>query len=393
MWRAIHAIVSVQIIHRTSAKNKAMSRPLSPKALPADAPAPREGGDAVDEFIRRRKKATINDVASLARVSKKTVSRVINNSPSVRPDTRDQVNEIIARIGFRPDPQARGLASRRSFLIGLIYDNPNAQYVVNMQMGALDSLRGSGMELVVHPCDRNVDSFIDDVREFIELQRLAGVILLPPIAEDRRLLALMEELGVPFIRVTARAGDKNDPPLRTPEIVSRDSDGCAEAGEHLAELGHKRIAFINGNQLYPSAHERRAGFDLGLARHGVKIALELDQPGDYSFDAGYEAAGKILDHPDRPTAIICCNDQMAAGAYHAAYERDLKIPADLTIIGFDDADVATRIYPPLTTVRLPTRDMARVAAESLINGEMTTKTSVVFQAKLMKRGSSGPAKA
>ena len=112
------------------------------------------------------------------------MSRVINNSPSVREETREQVNDIIARIGFRPDPQARGLAFRRAFLFGLIYDNPNAQYIVNMQAGALDALRGTGMELVVHPCDRNGGNFLDDIREFIEVQRLAGVILLPPIAED-----------------------------------------------------------------------------------------------------------------------------------------------------------------------------------------------------------------
>ncbi len=374
-----------------------MSRSLTPKLpAPSTAAASASGanlaGDPVEEFIRRRKKATINDVAHLARVSKKTVSRVINNSPSVRQDTRDQVNEIITRIGFRPDPQARGLAFRRSFLIGLIYDNPNAQYVVNMQMGALDSLRGTGNELVVHPCDRHADSFVEEIREFIELQRLAGVILLPPIAEDARLLALMEELDVPFIRVTARPGEQNDPPIHTPQIVSRDREGCAEAGEHLASLGHKRIGFINGNMLYPSAHERRAGFDEGLKAHGLAIAADLDEPGDYSFDSGHRAASKILGHAQRPTAIICCNDQMAAGAYHAAYELGLSIPGDLTIMGFDDADVATRIWPPLTTVRLPTRDMGKTAAEQLVHGEMTNRTSLVFQAKLMVRGSSGPAK-
>ncbi len=356
------------------------------------AAAPREGGlDAVEEFIRRRKKATINDVANLARVSKKTVSRVINNSPSVKPDTRDQVNAIIARIGFRPDPQARGLAFRRSFLIGLIYDNPNAQYVVNMQTGALDGLRGTGTELVVHPCDRLADSFVADIREFIEVQRLAGVILLPPIADDRRLLALMDDLEIPFIRVTARPGERNDPPLHTPQIVSRDREGCAEAAEHLVSLGHKRIGFIQGNLQYPSAHERRAGFELGLGRHGIKIPPELDVPGDYSFDSGYEAAKRLLAQSPRPTAIIASNDQMAAGAYHAAYEAGLTIPADLTVVGFDDADVATRIYPPLTTVRLPTREMARTAADSLVNGAMNDDTSIVFQAKLMIRGSSGPA--
>lgn len=352
----------------------------------------RDIGDAIEDFIRRRKKATINDVASLAGVSKKTVSRVINNSPSVRPDTRDQVNEIIARIGFRPDPQARGLAFRRSFLFGLIYDNPNATYVVNMQMGALDSLRGSGLDLVVHPCDRHADNFIDDIREFIEMQRLAGVILLPPIAEDRKLLDLMEELDTPVIRVTARPGDRNDPPIHTAQIVSNDRAGCAEGGDHLAALGHKRIAFINGNPAYPSAHERRAGFEEGLRRNGLEIAPDLDEPGDYSFEAGIAAATKLLKTANAPTAIIACNDQMAAGAYHAAYGLGLKIPEDVTIIGFDDADVATRIYPPLTTVRLPIRDMARTATETLMSGEMTEQTSIVFQSKLIIRGSSGPAK-
>lgn len=342
--------------------------------------------DPVEDFLKRRKKATINDVASLARVSKKTVSRVINNSPSVRGETRDQVNDIIARIGFRPDPQARGLAFRRAFLVGLIYDNPNAQYIVNMQMGALDSMRGSGMELVVHPCDRNGDNFIDDVREFIEVQRLAGVILLPPIAEDRRLIALMEELDVPLIRVTARPGEENDPPIRTPQIVSRDRAGCAMGAEHLAQLGHQRIGYVSGNILYPSAHERRAGFDEGLARHGLKIAAAFDEEGDYSFESGLEAVRKMLRHPNPPTAIICANDQMAAGAYHAAYEAGVNIPGDLTVLGFDDADVATRIYPPLTTIRLPTRDMARMAVDMLLDPEQT-RSNLVFDATLMVRGS------
>jgi LacI family transcriptional regulator len=364
--------------------------PHATSAAVGDGPAGDRGGaDPVEDFLKRRKKATINDVASLARVSKKTVSRVINNSPSVREETREQVNDIIARIGFRPDPQARGLAFRRAFLLGLIYDNPNAQYIVNMQAGALDALRGTGMELVVHPCLRAHEGFLDDIREFIEVQRLAGIILLPPIAEDRRLLALMEELDVPVIRVTARPGEENDPPIRTPQIVSRDRQGCIMSGEHLAQLGHRRIGYISGNRAYPSAHERRAGYDEGLGRHGAAIASDLDEEGDYSFESGLAAARRILKNPRRPTAIVCANDQMAAGAYHAAYEIGLSIPGDLTVIGFDDADVATRIYPPLTTVRLPTRDMARVAVEVLLDPE-SNRGALVFEATLLVRGSSGP---
>ncbi len=353
-------------------------------------PASNRGGDTVEDFIKSRRKATINDVARLARVSKKTVSRVINKSPSVRVETRDSVNEIIAKIGFRPDPQARGLAFRRSFLLGLIYDNPNAQYIVNMQMGALDGLRGTGTELVVHPCDRHSDAFIEEIHEFVERQRLAGVILLPPIAEDLRLLELLDELEVPYVRITARAGELSTPPIDSPQIVSRDRAGCAMAGEHVAQLGHTRIGYIAGNTIYPSAHERRAGFEEGLARCGLKIAPELDQDGDYSFESGYQAALKILNHPHRATAIICANDEMAAGAYKAAYEMGLKIPEDITFIGFDDAPVSTRIYPPLTTVRLPTRDMGRTAANMLMSAEPDHDTTIVFDAVLLVRASSGP---
>ena len=349
-----------------------------------------ERSDLIEQFIQKRKKATINDVARLSQVSKKTVSRVINKSPSVRGETRDQVNDIISRIGFRPDPQARGLAFRKSFLLGLVYDNPNAQYVVNMQMGILDGLRGTGTELVVHPCRRDSETLLEDIRDFIELQRLAGVIILPPIAEDLRLLALLDDLQVPYIRVTARAGAANTPPIQALlEAVSRDREGCEEAGQHVAALGHRHIGYIGGNLGYPSAHERRAGFMAGLAMRGIEIDPDLDVAGDYSFESGHEAAVRLLQRDDRPTAIICANDEMAAGVYKAAYEMDLRIPDDLTVVGFDDAPIATRLNPALTTVRLPARDMARMAAELLIRKDPSAPATIVIEGTLVVRGSSG----
>ncbi len=340
--------------------------------------------DAIEEFIQRRKKATINDVARLARVSKKTVSRVINKSPSVRAETRNSVNAIIERVGFRPDPQARGLAFRRSFLIGLIYDNPNAQYVVNMQMGALDALRGSGTELVVHPCDRHSERFIEDIRDFIELQRLAGVIILPPISEDSRLLALLEELEVDYVRVSALQ------PTRTKggyAILSKERIGCRAAGEHLAELGHKSIGFIAGPEGYTSAIERRAGFREGLQTHGLDIDWELEAQGAYTFESGHAAALKILSRPDRPTAIFASNDEMAIGAYKAAFELGLRIPIDLSICGYDDGPMALRVSPPLTTVNLPSRDMARAAAATLLANEDDRKDEIIFESALVVRES------
>jgi LacI family transcriptional regulator len=343
-----------------------------------------EPKDAIADFIQRRKKATINDVARLACVSKKTVSRVINKSSSVRTETRDSVNAVIEQIGFRPDPQARGLAFRRSFLIGLVYDNPNAQYVVNMQLGALDALRGSGTELVVHPCDRHSDHFIKDIRDFIELQRLAGVIILPPISEDKRLLALLEELDTPYVRVSAL-----QPTTATGghAILSKERIGCRAAGEHLARLGHRHIGFIAGPEGYVSAIERRAGFREGLQAHGLDIKAELEAQGAYTFESGHAAALKILTSDQRPTALFASNDEMAIGAYKAAFELGLRIPDDLSICGYDDSPMALRVSPPLTTVNLPSRDMAKAAALTLLADAEDRKDAIIFESSLVVRES------
>src|SRR6266436_5032582 len=136
---------------------------------------------------------TINDIARLADVSKKTVSRVLNKSPFVSVETREKIDAIIARTGYKPDPQARGLAFRRSFLIGMVFDNPNPQYVVNMQLGLLDGMRGSGFELAVHPCNRADANFLIDLRGFLVRQRLYGVVMTPSVSEDERAAGLLAE--------------------------------------------------------------------------------------------------------------------------------------------------------------------------------------------------------
>ncbi|MBN8647318.1 MAG: LacI family DNA-binding transcriptional regulator [Caulobacterales bacterium] len=342
---------------------------------------------AIEDLLQNKNSPTINDVASISGVSKKTVSRIINNSENVKSETRALVSEIIKKIGFKPNPQARALAFRRSFLIGMIYDNPNAQYVVNMQLGVLDALRGTGNELVVHPCDRNAPNLVNEIEDFILMQRLSGIIILPPIAEDRQLLALLDRLDVPYVRISARDGAKYDPPIDSNQIVSVDKIGCEMAAVHLAQIGHKRIGFIRGNQIYPSAHERRAGFLAGLAKYSIEIDSEIDVAGDYSFESGYEAANIILSNKNRPSAIIASNDEMAAGVYKAAYEHGLKIPDDLSVVGFDDSPLAPRLTPALTTVRLPTRDMAKMAANIVLSPQSEVAKTILFDSNLILRNS------
>lgn len=311
----------------------------------------------------RARRPTINDVARLSQVSKKTVSRVINQSPFVSVETRERVEAVIADLGYSPDPQAQGLAFRRSYVIGFIYNNPNPQYIVNAQQGILDAARQRGFELMVRPCDLSSPTFLAEMRAFVERQKLFGVILFPRVSENEKLAALLNELGCPYVRV---ASVELDDPQRM--IVSHDSEGAYEAARHVAALGHKRVALITGPQSFRSAHERRRGFEEGLASQGLTLDPRYGVEGEYTFESGVARAGELLRLDPRPTAICTLNDEMAAGVYRAAHELGLSIPGDLSVVGFDDAPIATRLWPPLTTVLLPIREMGRLAAQALMAG-------------------------
>lgn len=315
---------------------------------------------------------TINDVARLAGVSKKTVSRVINNSPFVMDETRNQVNAVIKQTGYSPNPQARGLAFRKSFLIGLVYDNPNAEFIVNIQDGALEALRDSGYELIVHPCDRRSPKFAADVLQFVERQKLHGVILLPPVSENTQLISMLREQGC---RVISLASVKIEG--ATCCIVSSDREASAEAGAHFVSLGHKSIAIITGPANHRSTNERLEGFLDGLSRHDVSVPPEFIVRGGYTFESGLQAAEMLLSVKNKPTAIFACNDEMAAGVYQAAYRMGIGIPDKLSVIGFDDSPIALRLWPPLTTIRFPVRLMARLAATQLIRPDGTDQNQEI----------------
>lgn len=307
------------------------------------------------------RRSTINDVAREAGVSKKTVSRVINQSPFVKEETRERVAAVIEMLGFTPDPQARGLAFRRSFLVGLIYDNPSPTYVVNMQQGVLDALKGSGLELVVHPCNRDAPSLLEDIRGFVERQRLFGVVMPPSVSEDERVIELLRELECPYVRIASVALDEPQS-----MVVTHDGIGAAEAADHLADLGHRRIALVRGPDLFRSSAVRGRGFQDALAARGVPLDPAYDFKGAYTFESGVEAGRALLALDVPPTAIFTLNDDMALGVMQAARERGLELPRDLSVVGFDDLPMAARAWPNLTSVRLPIRDMGRMAAEKLL---------------------------
>lgn len=306
-------------------------------------------------------RVTINDIARMAGVSKKTVSRVLNEHPLVNEETRKRIKQIIAEHQYRPDPQARGLALRRSFLIALAYDNPSPQYVVNMQLGILDTFEDTDYQLVLHPVDRNSDTYIDRLKWFVESHRPAGIIMPPSVSEDSAVADLLNELNCPYIRIASVVLDELPRMVRT-----HDAAGAAQAARHLASLGHTKIAHIHGPKSFRSAHERMNGFILGLSEFSLELKPELTVEAGYTFDSGELAANQLLSGRVRPTAIFAGNDEMAIGVYAAARKAGLTIPEDLSVVGFDDTPMAGRITPGLTTVRLPIRDMGREAAKLLL---------------------------
>ena len=334
-------------------------------------------------------KPTINDIARLAGVSKKTVSRVINRSPLLNDDTRERVEAIIRETGYVPNPQARALALRRNFLIGLVHDNPSAQTVLNVQQGILRALRDTEFEMVVRPVDRGSVTMLADVRDFLARQRPFGVILLPPISENDQLAEVCKELGCRYVRMGSAQLDE---PQNM--VASNDRQAVAEATRYLIQQGHRRIGLITGPHGFRSAGERRQGFEDALAEAGIKLPRSLIADGNYTFESGITATQSLLDVSPRPTAIFACNDDMAAGVLLAARQRGLSVPEQLSIIGFDDQPLVARLWPPLTTVHWPMESMARSAALKLIADMIGEDNDVeepsMFVSTLVKRGSVAP---
>lgn len=336
-----------------------------------------------------RGKATINDIARMAGVSKKTVSRVINRSPLLNEETRAKVDAVIREAGYIPNPQARALALRRNFLIGLVHDNPNAQMVLGVQTGLLEVLAGTEYELIVRPVNRGSPTMVDDVRQLLQRQRLHGIVLLPPISENDALAALCQELDCQYVRLGSA---QLDAPEHT--VGSNDRDLVREATTYLISFGHRRIGFVAGPRGFRSAFERRAGLDAALSAAGLALPDTMVVEGTYRFESGVAAGNRLLDADPRPTAILSSNDEMAAGVLHAARARGLDVPADLSIIGFDDTAIAAHLWPPLTTIRWPIADMARAAAYKLLAGSPDANpdaaTPSKFPSTLIKRSSVGP---
>ena len=332
------------------------------------------------------KNPTIHDVAALAGVSIKTVSRVLNDEPNVRPATRDNVRRAIDTLGYRPDRSARRLSGSRSYLVGLLYDNPSASYIIDVQSGVLETCRERGYELLIYPCDAEADGLVHEIVTLVRHAQLDGLILTPPVADSLPLVESLNELGTPLVRIAP--GDELDADNR---IVTNDREASRAMTEYLLSLGHERIGFVIGNRTHKAVLSRYEGFVDALRAQGREPDTGLVAQGDNSFASGIDCGRQLLAADPPPTAIFASNDDMAAGVMKVAHEMGLAIPQQLSVAGFDDVPLAAQVWPGLTTVRQPIQAMASRATELLLAQINQAPEAIerMLPARLITRDSTG----
>jgi LacI family transcriptional regulator len=305
-------------------------------------------------------RATIGDVARAAGTSKKTASRVLNNEPNVRESMRERVLAAMAALKYRPLASARSLAANRSFLIGLLYDNLSPSYIMEVQAGVLEACEAQHYSMMVRPLVSAAADFVERVEDMLSRHRPDGLILTPPITDHAKLLDSLRKHDIPFASIAPRR------PKHCIGVILNEREAAATMVAHLVTLGHRHIAHIMGDPKHGAGIWRLAGFRDGLRHAGLKEIPAYMVQGRFSFKSGVAAARRLLALKRRPTAIFAADDDMAAGAIWAASEAGVSVPRELSICGFDDTTIAVQVWPPLTTVHQPVREMGRRATEELL---------------------------
>ena len=340
-------------------------------------------------------RATIDDVAELAGVSIKTVSRVVNQEPNVREATRAKVQKAIAKLGYRPNLSARNLASPRSRLIVLIYDDPSAYeipsagYVIRMQVGVLRACRTEDYGLRIYPCNYRSKDINEELTGLIEHARPQGIVLAAPLSNMPRIVRALAATDAPMVRLSP--GTPGGKPY---SVGTNDREVFAEMTRYLASLAHRKIAFIKGHPNHKAVANRYLGYLDGLKQSRLNFSENLVENGDNSFGSGEAAGDKLLRLKDRPTAIFAANDDMAAGVLRAARRLGVDVPGQLSVAGCDDISLARQLYPTLTTIRQPLLEMAERAALVLIaesHQEAMPQGAEVIPSTIHIRESTGPA--
>lgn len=295
---------------------------------------------------------TIRDVARLAGVSHQTVSRVINRSNDVTPDTRDRVEAAILKLGYRPSAIARSMARGETRTLACISPNLTDYTFASIIEGAEQEARSQGYFLLSSSAG-NAQGFAELMEELVGHRRVDGLLIINPYADERHQL-IPPDFPVVFVGAHSRGS-------AIPSVCLDDEDVARAATRHLLERGHRRIALITGPMVEDCSVDRRTGFIQSLEQAGVPCEESLVYQGDWSASSGRKALLTFAEHGRLPEAVFAQNDRMALGVLHAARELGLRVPEQLAVIGVDDMPLASYFDPPLTTMR---QDMPRIGREA-----------------------------
>ena len=334
-------------------------------------------------------RATIRDIARYAGVSVATVSRVVNDRPDVSDETREAVARVVREHGFSTNRSARALSVGRTGLVGLTVPFVLGGYFTSILSGATEALHEVEMRAVLCPTLHQHDREVALVERLMRGTTDGAILVLP--SESPEELRELRTQGFPFVIVDSRHPLPDDLPV----VSAGHLAGARAATDHLLELGHRRIAIITGEPGWFATEERINGYHAALATAGVPPVPELIVRSDFEIDGGISAAKRLLALAEPPTAIFASNDNMAVGALRVALERGLRVPDDLSIVGFDDADISRIVSPALTTVRQPLEEMGRVAVSlltRLIDGQKVETLGIELATRLVIRGSTAPPK-
>lgn len=326
------------------------------------------------------RKVTIRDVAEHAGVSIATVSKVINQRYGVSAGTEARVQAVIKQLGYQASLVAQSLRNHRTNVLGILVADLEP-FSAEFLKGAGDGIRGSGFELVVYSAGGQAGDQVgweDRYLSRLSGTLLDGAVLVTPTVVDVR-------VDVPVVAADPHSGSS-----ALPTIDSDNLSGAVLAVRHLIELGHRRIAMLSGRPDLQSAQLREQGYRRAMKAAGLSVDENLIQPGGFNHDVSIPAARGLLTAADRPTAVFAGNDLSAIATIEVAAELGLRIPQDLSVVGFDNIPESAVCFPPLTTVDQPIRIMGQRAVDlliRLIRGEPTDCTHVTLPTDLVIRQS------
>jgi DNA-binding LacI/PurR family transcriptional regulator len=307
----------------------------------------------------------IGHIARRANVSTATVSRTLNQSGAVRPETARKVWRIAAELNYYPNSHARALVSGRSRLLGLIVSDITNPFFPELVHSFEVLATQQGYDLILTSTDYQTARMIGCVRRMLE-RKVDGVAIMTS-EMDLDLIKELARRGVPLVFMdVGRVGP------RMSHVLIDYAHGIRQAVDHLVRLGHKCVAFITGPLDLHSARTRRQAFLDGMRAHGIKPDPKLVREGTHTAEGGQNTMSAILRMPKRPTAVVCSNDWTAIGALHAIDAAGLRVPEDVSVVGFDDIPLASYTRPPLTSVRMSAGDVGSTAFDALfrlIGGE------------------------